>query len=127
YLYAEMVLGNMRNVRTLVASTPQVPIHAMRTSRAIPLREILEQTGLSTDDVRRFNPALTRQVPAQATIYLPFHMEAFGEDVAFWRRPPDPAYTAVLDEFLRLESDAEGWDDPGFAPVLAGFERRFRD
>jgi hypothetical protein len=54
-------------------------------------------------------------------------VEAFGEDVAFWRRPPDPAYAAVLDEFLRLDPEPEGWDDPSFAPVLAAFERRFRD
>jgi hypothetical protein len=47
--------------------------------------------------------------------------------VAFWRRPPNPSFAAVLDDFVRLEPGAEQWDDPAFAPVLAEFRRRFRD
>jgi hypothetical protein len=58
YLYAEMVFGNTFNVRSLMASTPQEPIHAMRTPRAISLAEIVSRTQLSADEVRRFNPAL---------------------------------------------------------------------
>src|SRR6185295_5013762 len=71
YLYAEMVFGNTFNVRSLMASTPQEPIHAMRTARAISLAEILSRTQLSADEVRGFNPALVDGVPAQATLYLP--------------------------------------------------------
>ena len=47
--------------------------------------------------------------------------------MAFWRRPASAAYVAVLDDFMRLESGAERWDDPAFAPVLSDFKRRFRE
>jgi hypothetical protein len=60
-------------------------------------------------------------------IYLPSHVSEFGADVAFWRRPASHAYTSVLDDFMRLESGEERWDDPSFAPVLADFKRRFRE
>jgi hypothetical protein len=127
FVYAEMVFGNAFNVRSLMASTPQVPIYAMRTPRAMPLAEVVRRTGLPADEVRRFNPALVKQVPAQALLYLPSHVSEFGPDVAFWRRPPNPSFAAVLDDFVRLEPGAEQWDDPAFAPVLAEFRRRFRD
>src|SRR5262245_21472760 len=74
YLYSEMVFGNTFNVSQLIASTPQTPIHAMRTPRAISLKEIVEETGLAADEVRRFNPALIDRVPAGATLYLPFYV-----------------------------------------------------
>ena len=127
YLYAEMVFGNTFNVSRLIASTPQLSIHAMRTPRVISLTEIATRTGLAADEVRRFNPALVDRVPAGATLYLPFYVSEFGPDVAFWRRPANPAYAAVLDDFLRLDPGAERWDDPAFAPVLTDFKRRFRD
>jgi hypothetical protein len=127
YLYAEMIFGNTFNVRKLIASTPQVPIFAMRTPRAIPLEEILSRTRLSAEEVRRFNPAIVDRVPAHAIIYLPFHVSEFGPDVAFWRRSADPAYAEVLDEFMRLAPGEERWDDPVFAPVLAEFRRRFSE
>jgi hypothetical protein len=127
YLYAEMVFGNTFIVNHLMTSTPQVPIHAMRTARAIALAEIAARSGLPADEVRRFNPALTRQVPSEGTVYLPVYISGFGRDVAFWRRPPDPSYAAVLDDFVGLEAGAERWDDPGFAPVLAEFRRRFNE
>jgi hypothetical protein len=127
YLYAEMVFGNTFNVSGLIASTPQESIHAMRTPRAVSLTEIVKRTGLVADEVRRFNPALADRVPAGATLYLPSSVSEFGADVAFWRRPPSPSYRAVLDDFLRLDSGAERWDDPAFAPVLRDFKRRFRD
>ena len=127
HLYAEMVFGNTFNVTDLIASTPGVPIHAMRTPRVISLAEIVKRTGLAANEVRRFNPALVDRVPAGATLYLPFYVSEFGQDVAFWRRPATPAYAAALDAFLRLEPGAERWDDPAFAPVLADFRRRFRD
>jgi hypothetical protein len=127
FLYAEMVFGNTVNVTELMASTPQQRIQAMRTSRAIPLREVVARTGLAADEVRRFNPALKDQVPAGAALYLPSHVVEFGGDVAFWRAPPSAAYAAALDDFLRLAPGADRWDDPSFAPVLADFKRRFSE
>jgi hypothetical protein len=127
YLYAEMVFGNTFNIRRLIASTPQVVISAMRSPRPISLAEIIERTGLPADEVRRFNPALVERVPAHANLYLPDHVSEFGPDVAFWRRPPSASYKAVLDDFMRLDSGPEQWDDPAFAPVLKNFKRRFRE
>ena len=127
YFYAEMVFGNTFNVSRLMASTGQDPIYAMRTPRAIPLVEIVQRTTLNADDVRLFNPALVDRVPADGTLYLPQYVPEFGRDVAFWRRPPGPAYSAVLDDFIRLPGDPERWDDPSFAPVLRAFQRRFSE
>lgn len=127
HLYAEMIFGNTFNVRQLIASTPQVAIHAMRTAREIPLAEIVRTTALAADDVRRFNPAIKDRVPAGATLYLPSYVSGFGTDVAFWRRAADGGFAAVLDEFTRLEPGAERWDDPAFAPVLSEFRRRFAE
>ena len=127
HLYAEMVFGNTFIVRNLITSTPQVRIYAMRTPRTISLAEIMKRTGLSADEVRRFNPALVARVPAQGTLYLPDYISEFGPDVAFWRRPASAAYVAVLDDFMRLDAGAEQWDDPAFAHVLTDFKRRFRE
>ena len=127
YLYAEMVFGNTLTVRRLMASTPQESIHAMRTPRAMSLMEIVKRTGLSAAEVQRFNPALVARLQAEGTLYLPYYVNGFGPDVAFWHRPPSPSYLAVLDDFMRLEAGAEQWDDPAFAPVLADFRRRFRN
>jgi hypothetical protein len=127
YLYAEMVFGNAVNVSQLIASTPQISINAMRTPRAISLTEIVKRTGLTADEVRRFNPALSDRVPAGATLYLPAYVTEFGSDVAFWHQPARGAYAAVLDDFMRLEPGVERWDDPAFAPVLSDFKRRFRE
>jgi hypothetical protein len=127
FLYAEMVFGNARYLAELAASIPQVKIHAMRTSRALPLADITFRTRLSADEVRRYNPALVRQVPARATVYLPSHVAAFGQDVAFWHRPPSRGYAAVLDDFLRLDRPLTDWDTPSvIVPLLRTYERRFR-
>jgi hypothetical protein len=126
HLYAEMVFGNSFNIQHLIDTTPQEPIHAMRTPRAITLAEIVRRTGLHANEVRRFNPALTDRVSARAMIYLPQYVSEFGPDVAFWRRPASPAYDAVLNDFMRLRPGAEEWDNPTFAPVLKEFRRRFR-
>jgi len=125
YLYSEMVFGNTFNVARLMESTPQVKIFAMRTTRAIPLAEITKRTRLSTDEVRRFNPALTRRVPADATLYLPTYFKEFGRDVSFWHRPPSEAYASVLNDFLRLDAAEAQWDDPAFESVLRTFQKRF--
>jgi hypothetical protein len=127
FLYAEMVFGNTFIVNTLMASTPQEPIYAMRTPRAVSIGEIVKRTGLSADEVRRFNPALAERVPAQSALYLPSYVSDFGDDIAFWRRPAAPSYTSVLGDFMQLEAGPERWDDPAFARVLTQFRRRFKD
>ena len=119
-----MVFGNSYNVRNVIASLPQEPIYAMRTTRPLSLAEITSRTGLPADEVRRFNPALADRVPPRSTLYLPSYVADFGPDVAFWRRPPTAAYAAVLDAFTRLAPGPEQWDDPSFAPVLSDFKRR---
>ncbi len=125
FLYAEMVFGNRHTVENLRETIPQERIYAMRAPRAIPLTEVTARTGLSADEVRRFNPALVRQVPRGANLYLPMRIDEFGPDVSFWHRPADPRFGEVLDDFLRLEADPERWDDRAFQPVLNDFKRRF--
>lgn len=127
YFYSEMVFGNTFNVTALTTPTPQVQIFAMQAPRAIPLAEITRRTRLSVDEVRRFNPALLKQVPARATLYLPFHVMEFGRDVTFWHRPPSQAFASALNDFVRLDATLEQWDDRSFEPVLRGFQKRFSD
>jgi hypothetical protein len=127
FLYAEMVFGNTYTVTRLREEIPQEEIHAMRAPRAIPLSEITRRTGLSVTEVRRFNPALVRQVPRGANVYLPFRVADFGPDVTFWHRPAPDRYLEVLNDFLGLDATVEEWEDPSFEPVLRDFERRFRD
>jgi len=127
FRYAEMVFGNAQNVTRLRETVPQQPIHAMRTRRAIPLAEITRRTGLSAEEVRRYNPALVRTVPARANLYLPSHVAEFGTDVAFWRRPAPTSYAVVLDEFLRMDAGVDAWHNPFFRPTLRDYERRFAE
>jgi hypothetical protein len=124
-LYAEMVFGNMVNVKRLIAEYQQSPIFAMRLTKARPALDITARTGLKLDEVKRFNPALDVRVPAQANLYLPFYVEAFGPDVSFWHRPPSAAYGAVLNDFLRIESGIERWHEASFETTLRTFEDRF--
>ena len=125
-LYAEMVFGNMITVSKLTAEYPQSTIFAMRTPRAIPLTEITGKTGLRSDEVKRFNPALGSRVPAKATLYLPSYVKEFGTDVSFWHRPAEPAYALALNDFLQAESGVQRWHDASFESTLRGFEDRFR-
>ena len=127
YLYSEMVFGNVGSVDSLRASVPQERIYAMRTSRALTLREITRATGLSEREVKRFNPALVRQVPRGATLYLPEPAERFGPDVSFWHRPASPEFSETLAEFVALDVGPERWEDPAFESVLVDFRRRFRE
>jgi hypothetical protein len=127
YFYSEMVFGNTVNVTALIASTPQVEIHAMRAPRAISLAEVTGHTRLSADEVRRFNPALLTRVPPRATLYLPAYVKEFGPDVSFWHRPPSPSFASALNDFVRLDGTRDQWGDPSFEPVLRGFQRRFSD
>jgi len=126
YLYAEMVFGNTLTVERIISGTPQSRIYAMRTRRAIPLTEITRRTRLTEDEVKRFNPALVRQVPANATLYLPDYEETFGTDVSFWHHPTPPAFANVLNDFVRLEASVQQWHEPDFEDRLRAFERRFR-
>jgi hypothetical protein len=125
FLYAEMVFGNTINVERLKDEVPQTRIFAMRSPRPVPATEITSRSGLSSEEVRRYNPALTRQVPAQANIYLPMYVPAFGPDVSFWHRPPSAAYAAVLNDFVRLDAGVARWHEASFEPVLQGFRGRF--
>ena len=127
YRYSEMVFGNMATVRDLMASTLQTPIFAMRLSRAATLSDIVKQTRLSADEIRRYNPALVKRVPAQADLYLPSYVRALGPDVSFWHRLPNAKYTAALTDFLALNAAPERWDDGSLVPVLREFEKRFRE
>jgi hypothetical protein len=125
FRYAEMVFGNTVNVRRLRVEVPQERVFAMRTSRPITVGEITKRTRLTATEVQRFNPALTRQVPAQGTVYLPELVPEFGADVSFWHRPPDPSFSAALDAFLQLESGVQRWYDPSFELILDEHRRRF--
>lgn len=128
FRYAEMVFGNTLTMAELEAATPQNQIFAMQASRSIPFDEVTRRTGLSADEVRRFNPALINRVPAGANLYLPLHVEDFGENVAFWHRAPTPEYMTVLSEFVRLDERyrAEDWHDASVFEALRAFESRFR-
>jgi uncharacterized protein YbdZ (MbtH family) len=125
FLYAEMVFGNTHRVAEIRDATRQDRIHAMRTTRNLPLDEVVRRSGLSADEVRRYNPALIRQVPARATLYLPMHIDDLGRDVAFWHQPPHPDFQEVLRAFMRLDVAPEAWHAPSFRPVLQDFRRRF--
>ena len=127
YFYSEMVFGNMDTVEDMKAGATEQKIFAMRVPRAIPLAEVARRAGISTAEARRFNPALVRQVPRGATVYLPKYVAAFGPDVSFWHRPAPASYAAVLREFVSLDVAPERWDDPDFEPVLRGFRDRFRE
>ena len=126
FLYSEMVFGNAVNVTRLAANTPQAPIFAMRAPRPLSMAEVRDRSGLSTDDVKRYNPALVRRVPRGANVYLPSHVPEFGPDVSFWRRPPPPGFVEVLDAFMRLEPGVERWHEPAFEATLRDFRRRFQ-
>jgi hypothetical protein len=127
HLYAEMVFGNMPAITDAIAEIPQSRIFGMRTTRAIPIADIAARTGLSADEIRRFNPALVKKVPAGATLYLPRYDSAFGRDVSFWARPAPVGYAELLRELVSLDAPPAMWDAPSFSATLRKFERRFRD
>ena len=124
-LYAEMVFGNTLNVIRLTDEIPQSRIFAMRVPRNTSLTAITRATELGADEVKRYNPALVRQVPKGANLYLPSYYSEFGPDVAFWHRPADPAFATALSEFVRLEATVAQWHQPGFVRTLESFRRRF--
>jgi hypothetical protein len=124
-LYAEMVFGNTLTIARMMEEMPQTRIFAMRAPRALPISEVMAKSGLSRDDVRRYNPALVRRVPARAHVYLPEYVPEFGPDVSFWHRPAPADYAAVLNEFVRLDVPVERWYEAGFEPTLQNFRARF--
>jgi hypothetical protein len=126
YRYAEMVFGNMATVQAIRAQHEQEPIFAMRTSRDLSMSDIRRATGLTQNEIQRFNPAFVRKVPRNATVYLPIFSATLGTDVAFWQRPAPADYDAVLYDFLQLSEPLEAWDSPSFESVLQGFRQRFR-
>lgn len=125
FSYSEMIFGNTINVIRLRESTPQERVYAIRTTRALTLAEIRRRTGLTEDELRRFNPALVNQVPRGANLYLPVSVPDFGTDVSFWHEPVAPAFAQALRDFLEMEAPLERWEEPSFAPVLRDFQRRF--
>jgi hypothetical protein len=128
FRYAEIVFGNLRTIAELKKTTPQAQIFAMRPNHSIPFDEIAKRTKLSADEIRRFNPALINRVPAGANLYLPFYVEDFGSDTAFWHRPPTPDYWNVLGEFVRLDEhySLDQWHDGSVLTDLRLFATRFR-
>ena len=124
-LYAEMVFGNMTNVKRLIKAYPQERIVAMQARRSISLTEIARKTGLRRSEIKRFNPALVRRVPARANLYLPSYVKEFGPDVSFWHRPPSEQYSSVLNDFLRVEATVERWHERSFQSTLKDFQKRF--
>jgi len=127
YLYAEMIFGNAATVESLRASAKPERIYAMRASRNLSLQEITRRTGLTEREVKRFNPALVRQVPRGANLYLPVVVPDFGPDVSFWHRPAAPAFADLMAEFVAMDPPGDGWEGPAFEAVLRGFRQRFRD
>jgi hypothetical protein len=125
FSYSEMIFGNTINVIRLRESTSQEKIYSVRVSKALTASEIRRRTGLSEDELRRFNPALLNQVPRGANLYLPMAIPEYGPDVSFWHAPPSPAYASALREFLELEVPLDRWENPAFAPVLREFQARF--
>ena len=125
FLYAEMVFGNTLTVTQLAARTPQEQVYGMRVPRPTSLSTIRSVTGLSTDEAKRFNPALVRQVPANANLYLPTYVPDFGPDVSFWHRPAPAEYAAILNDFVRLDATLQQWHEPAFESTLREFEQRF--
>jgi hypothetical protein len=124
-LYAEMIFGNVTNVERIMTTTPQQDIYAMRTPKALTVADISRATSLPADEIRRFNPALTKTVLARSDVYLPQYVSTFGPDVSFWHRPMSAAYAEVLGDFLQLEVPLAEWDSRAFDAVLIRFRDRF--
>ena len=125
FLYAEMIFGNAANIERIRAEVPQRQVHAMRTARARTAIEIARLARVPVDEVRRYNPALSRRAPANSTVYLPAYVPAIGRDVAFWHRPPNRTFAATLNQFVRQEIPIDEWDSPAFDAVLEDFRARF--
>jgi hypothetical protein len=124
--YTELVFGNAATVIALRDSIPQRKIFATRAQRDITLDEVVRRSGVPAAEVKRYNPALVRRVPAGANLYLPTPVQALGRDVSFWHRPSDPAFSVALADFMALHATPDEWDRPGFQRVLQEHQRRFQ-
>ena len=128
-LYAEMVFGNVYNVRRLTLETPQSEVFAMRAPRNLAISAIAEATGLSPNELKRYNPALVRQVPRGANVYLPMHVEEFGPTCRSGigpRRPSTrPSWTSFWGSRPRLRSGTRARSPSGSKRSPAA--RRHRD
>ncbi len=125
FRYAEMVFGNTILVQRIRAEVAQERIFATRSPTPVPMGEITKRTALTATEVLRFNPALTRAVPAGANLYLPMRVPEFGDDLSFWHQPAAPAFADALDAFLQLEAGVQRWHEASFEPVLQAQRRRF--
>lgn len=118
-MVAPQVVTRIRN------EVPQERIFATRAATPIPMGAITSRTHLTAAEVLRFNPALTRQVPALANLYLPMRVPEFGDDMAFWHRPAGAPFTDALEAFLQLEAGVLRWHDASFEQILQAHRRRF--
>jgi hypothetical protein len=125
FRYAEMVFGNTVTVAKIRSQVAQERIYAMRTRKSLAMGEITRRTKLTASEVQRFNPALTRVVPAQSTLYLPAYVPEFGDEVSFWHQPASPAFASALEAFLQLDAGVQRWHEASFEPVLQDFRQRF--
>ena len=78
HLYAEMVFGNAFNVSRLIASMPQMSIHAMRTPRAISLTEIVKRTVSPRTRCAASIRRSSIECPPGRALYLPSYVSEFG-------------------------------------------------
>lgn len=127
YRYAEMIFGNAATVQRIRETTRQESVYGVRVSRTTSIQELQRVTGLSAAELKRFNPALVRQVPRSAVVYLPRPVDELGTDVSFWHRPAPDDFQEVLADFIQLEASLEIWESDAFEGVLYDFQRRFRD
>jgi hypothetical protein len=125
FLYAEMIFGNAVTVDSFVSTTPQRRIFATRVRRPVSLERLATITKLSSEELRRYNPALTARVPANGTVYLPRALTTLGADVSFWHRSPKVSYASALDRFMALDVTLDEWNGEPFDAVLERFERQF--
>jgi hypothetical protein len=123
--YTELVFGNAATVAELRESNRQKRIFATRVPRDVTLDEVVRRTGVPAAEVRRYNPALVRRVPANANLYLPVAAPGLGRDVSFWHRPANPAFSAALADFIALDANPFDWDGPRIERVLREHQRRF--
>ena len=120
FLYAEMVFGNTLTVTRLASEVPQT-----RDVRDADLARLAPGRGGPPDGPAerrdpRFNPAVVRQVPADADLYLPAYVRDFGPDVSFWHRAAPAEYAAILNEFVRLDASVQRWHEPVVRDRAAG-------
>ena len=132
-LYAEMVFGNGITIAGMMEEMPQERIFAMRAPRGLPISEVMAKSGLSRDDVRRYNPALVRRVPARRR-RLPAGVRAGVRPGRLVLAPSGASGLRRRAQRVRAAERAGGAlvrsglraDHPGFPGTLRGHELRGR-